>query len=96
MVSNNGPSHSQTSVSWTPLQVVIGTFYLILGASFMLLAVALLLVKMEDLDLAILAILSCMLRGLIILIIVWNYALWLSNRSIKILGNRSPRISGWE
>ena len=96
MVSNNGPSHSQTSVSWTPLQVVIGTFYLVLGASLMLLAVALLMVKMEDLDPAIVAVISSLLLGLIILMIVWHFALRSKNGSFKILGIRSPRISGWQ
>ena len=75
MASNNGSSHSQGSVSWTALQVVIGTFYLILGASLMLLTVALIMVKMENVDPAIVAVISSLLLGLIILMIVWYFAL---------------------
>ena len=56
MASNNRPSHSQDSVSWTAVQVVIGTFYLILGASLMLLTVALVMVKMDNVDPAIVAV----------------------------------------
>mgnify|MGYP000852613715 CR=1 FL=1 len=96
MASNNGSSHSQGSVSWTALQVVIGTFYLILGASLMLLTVALIMVKMENVDPAIVAVISSLLLGLIILMIVWYFALRSKNGSFMILGIRSPRTSGWQ
>ena len=96
MASNNGSSHSQGSVSWTALQVVIGTFYLILGASLMLLTVALIMVKTEDVDPAIVAVISSLVLGFIILIIVWYFALRSENGSFMILGIRSPSISGWQ
>ena len=96
MVLNNGPSHSQSSVSWTALQVVIGIFYLLLGTSLMLLTVALIMVKAENVDPAIIAVVSSLGLGLIILIIVWNFALRSKNGSFATLGIRSPCITGWQ
>ena len=96
MVLNNGSSYSQGSVSWTALQVVIGIFYLILGTSLMLLTVALIMVKTEDVDPAIVAVISSLVLGFIILIIVWYFALRSKNESFMVLGIRSPSISGWQ
>jgi len=93
---NNEPSHSGDSVSWTALQVVIGIFYLVLGTSLMLLTVALTMVKTEDVDPAIVAVISSLVLGLIILTIVWYFALRSGNGSFMILGIRSPIISGWQ
>ena len=96
MVLNNGPSHNQSSVSWTALQVVIGIFYLLLGTSLMLLTVALIIVKTEFSDPAVVAVISSLVLGLIIFIIVWNFALRSGNGSFMSLGIRSPCISSWK
>ena len=94
MVVSESSKQSQTLVSWTALQVVIGIFCLVLGTCTTLLAVALLLFTIGDVDPALVAVISSLALGIIILVIVWNFALRSNNNSFGSLGLRSPHISG--
>ena len=95
MAVNESSNQRQILVSWTALQVVIGIFCLVLGTCTTLLAVALLLFTIGDVDPALVAAISSLALGIIILVIVWNFALRSNNGSFVCLGIRSSCISGW-
>ncbi len=94
---NPEPSGSaRLTVPWRGGQVAWGLLFLVIGASILLLVVAIILLLTGDLNQALAAWASSVLVGLVILFIVWYLGLRPTGASFALLGLRAISIpAGW-
>ncbi len=94
---NPGASGSaRLTVPWRGGQVAWGLLFLVIGASILLLVVAIILLLTGDLNQALSAWASSVLVGLVILFIVWYLGLRPTGASFALLGLRAINIpAGW-
>lgn len=85
-------SSARLTVPWRGGQVAWGLLFLVVGASVLLLIVAIMLLLTGELNLALAAWASSVLVGLVILFIVWYLGLRPTGASIAILGLRTISI----
>ncbi len=86
------PGYARLTVPWRGGQVAWGLLFLVIGASILLLAVAIILLLTGDLNQALSAWASSVLVGLVILFIVWYLGLRPTGASFALLGLRATRI----
>ena len=83
-------------VPWRGGQVAWAILFLVVGASSILLTAALILLLTGNLDQALIALVSSVLVGLLILVIIWHLGLRPPDASLSLLGLKPPRIpAGW-
>ncbi len=97
LAGNSGASgYAHLTVPWRGGQVAWGLLFLVLGASILLLIVAIFMLLTGDLNQALAAWASSVLVGLVILFIVWYLGLRPTGASFARLGLRATRIhAGW-
>ncbi len=97
LTENCGASGSgRLTVPWRGGQVAWGLLFLVIGASILLVIVAIILLLTGDLNQALAAWASSVLVGLVILFIVWYLGLRPTGASFALLGLRAISIpAGW-